>query len=88
MINPALNIAWSIAEVEASAAGFDAILPAHFWIGCCKGCDLDLARFLAGAAPEIKGQERHIADAFGAVNHVLASAHAKPSALRRALRVR
>ncbi|MEX1118931.1 MAG: hypothetical protein WEB60_09070 [Terrimicrobiaceae bacterium] len=31
MINPALNIARSIAEVEAAAAGFDAILPGHFY---------------------------------------------------------
>jgi hypothetical protein len=44
MTNASLSIAWSIAEIEASAAGFDAILPNHFWIGCCKGCDLDYAR--------------------------------------------
>jgi hypothetical protein len=46
MPNPSLNIAWSIAEIEASAAGFEAILQNHFWIGCCKGCDLDCAKFL------------------------------------------
>jgi len=37
MINVSLNIAWSIAEIEASAAGFDSILPNHFWMGCCNG---------------------------------------------------
>jgi hypothetical protein len=33
MNNPSLNIAWSIAEIEAAAAGFESILPNHFWIG-------------------------------------------------------
>lgn len=42
MLNVSLNIAWSIAEIETSAAGFQSILPNYFWIGCCKGCDLDL----------------------------------------------
>lgn len=46
MINASLNIAWSIAEIEASAAGFESILPNHFCFGCCKGCDLDYAKFL------------------------------------------
>jgi len=36
MINPSLNIAWSVAEIEASSAGFELILPNHFWIGCCR----------------------------------------------------
>jgi len=54
MINASLNIAWSIAEIEASAAGFSSIRPAHFWIGSCKECDLDLAKFLEGVrGPEL-----------------------------------
>ena len=32
-----LNIAWSIAEVEAAEAAFHLILPIHVWIGCCVG---------------------------------------------------
>jgi len=88
MINASLNIAWSIAEIEASAAGFQSILPNHFWIGCCKGCDLDLAKFLREAKPEIKEQERQIAEDFKVVRDALAEAKAKPSALRRALRAR
>jgi hypothetical protein len=33
MINLSLNIAWSLAEIGAAAAGFDTFLPSHFWIG-------------------------------------------------------
>jgi len=88
MINASLSIAWSIAEIEASAAGFQSILPNHFWIGCCKGCDLDLAKFLREAKPEIKEPEGQIAQDFKAVLQSLSAAKAKPSALRRALRAR
>lgn len=88
MITPSLNIAWSIAEIETSAAGFDAILPGHFWIGCCKGCDLDYAEFLKNAPPEVRGQESQIAQDFRAVRDALAAGNAKPSRLRRALRQR
>ena len=88
MINPSLNIAWSIAEIEASAAGFDAIHPNHFWIGCCKGCDLDFAKFLQNAKPEIQGMEAQIAQDFQVVRETLAAGNAKPVKLRRALRQR
>ncbi|MEI8122807.1 MAG: Clp protease N-terminal domain-containing protein, partial [bacterium] len=88
MINASLNIAWSIAEIEASAAGFDAILPDHFWIGCCKGCDLDYAKFLQDARTEIRNQQSQIAQDFQAVRDALAAAKAKPAKLRRALRQR
>jgi ATP-dependent Clp protease ATP-binding subunit ClpC len=87
MINASLNIAWSIAEIEASAAGFDAILPDHFWIGCCKGCDLQIAKFLQNAKPEIQNQETQIAQDFQAVREALNAGKAKPAKLRRALRV-
>jgi len=86
MINVSRNIAWSIAEIEASAAGFQSILPNYFWAGCCKGCDLDLAKFLREAKPEIKELEGQIAQDFKVIRDALAEA--KPSALRRALRVR
>jgi ATP-dependent Clp protease ATP-binding subunit ClpC len=88
VINGSLNIAWSIAEIEASAAGFDAILPEHFWIGCCKGCDLDYAKFLQDARTEIRNQQSQIAQDFQAVRDALAAAKAKPAKLRRALRQR
>jgi hypothetical protein len=86
MINASLNIAWSIAEIEASAAGFEAILPNHFWIGCCKGCDLNYAKFLQNANPEIRGMETQIARDFQAVRDALAAGNAKPAELRRAMR--
>ena len=86
MTNPSLNIAWSIAEIEASAAGFDAILPHHFWIGCCKGCDLDCAKFLQNANPEVQNQKAQIAQDFQAVRDALADGKLKPTTLRRALR--
>ena len=54
MNNPSLNIAWSIAEIEASAAGFESILTNHFWIGCCKCCDVDYVKFLQNAPAEIR----------------------------------
>jgi ATP-dependent Clp protease ATP-binding subunit ClpC len=88
MINASLTIAWSIAEIEAAAAGFDAILPNHFWIGCCKGCDLDLAKFLREAKPEIKQQESQIAQDFKVVRSALEWAKVTPSAFRRDLRAR
>jgi len=85
MTNPSLHIAWSIAEIEASAAGFQAILPSHFWIGC-KGCDLDFAKFLQNSPPEIRKQETQIARDFQAVRDALTAGKAKPAKLRRALR--
>ena len=88
MINASLNIAWSIAEVEAAAAGFPAILPNHFWIGCCKGCDLDYAKFLHNAKPEMQKQQSQIAKDFLNVRNALAAGKATPSKLRRALRQR
>jgi len=88
MTNPSLNIAWSIAEIEASAAGFQAILPNHFWIGCCKGCDLDITKFLNNAKPEIRGMETQIAQDFQTVRDALAAGKSKPTKLRRALRGR
>ena len=88
MVGASVNIAWSIAEIEASAAGFDAILPANFWSGCCKGCDLDSAKFLENAMPEIRNQQSQIAQDFQAVRDALAAAKAKPAKLRRALRQR
>jgi hypothetical protein len=86
MINAALNIAWSISEFDASTAGFAAILPTHFWIGCCKGCDLDFTKFLQNAPPEVRGMEADIARDFQVIREVLSSAKLKPSALRRGLR--
>ncbi len=86
MINPSLNIAWSLAELEASAAGFDVITPNHFWIGCCKGCDLNLEKFLREADPEIQRQGSEIRDDFQKIREVLASASIEPVALRRTLR--
>jgi len=86
VINAALNIAWSIAEIEASAAGVESIQPNHFWIGCCKCCDLEYAKFLQDAKPEIQNQESQIAQDFQAVLKALAAGNAKPSKLRRVLR--
>ena len=88
MTNPSVNISWSIAEVEAAATGFDAILPNHFWIGCCKGCDLDLAKFLENAMPETRNQETRIARDFKAVRDALNAGETKPVKVRRALRQR
>ena len=86
MINPAINIAWSVAEIEASASGYQSILPNHFWIGCCKGCDLNYTKFLQNAQPELRNQEVQIAQDFDAVREALAAGKIKPSAFRRALR--
>ena len=86
MINASISIAWSIAEVEASAAGFQSIQPNHFWIGCSKGCDLDYAKFLHNAQPEIRNQESQIAQDFQAVRDALTAGKVKPANLRRALR--
>lgn len=77
-------IAWSIAEIEA--AGFESILPNHFWIGCCKGCDLDYAKFLQNAPSEIRNQEARIDEDFNVVRNALAAGKTKPAILRRALR--
>ena len=77
MINASLNITWSIAEIEASAAGFQAIQPNHFWIGCCKCCDLDYAKFLENAKPEIQNQESQIAQDFQVVRDALTAGKAK-----------
>lgn len=87
MINASLNIAWSIAEIEASMAGFESILPAHFWIGCCKGCDLDYEKFLRKAKPEVQAMEGRIARDFQVFRDALAKTMIKPLALRRGLRV-
>ncbi len=86
MTNPSLIIAWSIAEIEASSAGFESILPNHFWIGCCKGCDLDLGKFLQSAPPEVQAMEPKVALDFKVVRDVLAFGKFKPTTLRRALR--
>jgi hypothetical protein len=67
----ALSIAWSLAELEAAEAGFLSILPDHFWIGCCKGCDLDLSKFLEGAKTEIRDQEEQITKEFKVVTDAL-----------------
>ena len=88
MTNASLNIAWSIAEIEASAAGFQPIQANHFWIGCCKCCDLDYAKFLKDAMPEIRNQEAQIAQDFQVVRDALLAGKTKPAKLRRALRQR
>jgi hypothetical protein len=72
-----LNIAWSIAEIEAAAAGFDSILPTHFWIACCNGCNLDYAKFPQDATPEIWGMGAEIARDFQVVREVLTSANSE-----------
>ena len=88
MVGTSVNIAWSIAEIEASAAGFDAILPSHFWIGCCKGCDLDCAKFTENAMPEIRKYESQITQDFHTVRDALTAGKIKAAKLRRALRGR
>ncbi len=88
MTTPSLNIAWSLAEIEAAAAGFSSILPSHFWMGCCKGGDLDMAGFLGEANPEIRKQEPFVVRDFLAVREALAAGKADPTRLRRALRAR
>ncbi len=88
MITPSLAIAWSLAEIEAAAAGFPSILPSHFWMGCCKGCDLDIAGFLGEANPEIRKQGPFVIRDFLAVREALAAAKTNPTNLRRALRAR
>jgi len=82
----ALNLAWSLAEMEASEAGFSSITPNHFWIGCCKGCDLDLSKLLSDAKPEIKAQEEQIGQEFEMVTDALKSVDTTPLEMRRALR--
>ncbi len=79
MTNPSLHLAWSLAEIEAAAAGFSSILPCHFWMGCCKGCDLDMAEFLGDANPEIQKQESLIAEDFRAVREAMAAGMADPT---------
>lgn len=88
MISVSINIVWSIAEIEASSAGFDAILSNYFWISCCKCCDLDFQKFFRDAPPQIQNQEAQISQDFQTVREALASGNAKPSRLRRALRRR
>ncbi len=88
MNSTSLSISWSLAELEASEAGFSSILPNHFWIGCCKGCDLDLTKFLEGAKTEIRDQEGQIAKEFKIVTDALASLKLTPTSLRRSLRAR
>jgi ATP-dependent Clp protease ATP-binding subunit ClpC len=86
VIAPSIQIAWSIAEVEAAAAGFPAILPAHFWIACCKVCDLEMADFLAEAKEEIQQRSPEITADFEQVRLVLEAGKAGPTPLRRSLR--
>jgi ATP-dependent Clp protease ATP-binding subunit ClpC len=88
MLNSSLSIAWSIAEIEASTAGFESILPNHFWIGSFKCCDIDFAKFLLNAKLEIRDQEAQIALDFLAVRVALTDGNSKPAKLRRALRQR
>jgi hypothetical protein len=77
IIIASLSIAWSIAEIEAAATGFPAILPNHFWIGCCKGCDLDYAKLLHNAKPEMQKQQSQIAKDFLNVRDALAAERRK-----------
>lgn len=86
MINSSLNIAWSIAEIEAAAAGFRSILPSHFWMGCCKGCDLDLEEFFANAPSETRAQQSEVARDFEGVRNALSAGNVAPTPLRRILR--
>ncbi len=39
MISPSIDITWSLAEAEATHAGFFEIGLAHFWLGVCKAVD-------------------------------------------------
>ena len=81
-----LNLAWSLAEMEASEGGFSLIQPTHFWIGACKGCDLDLSKFLNDAKPELKAQEPQIRQEFKMIADALHSVDISPVEMRRGLR--
>ncbi len=86
MIATSLNIAWSLAEMEASKAGFSIIQPGHFWIGVCKGADLNWGDFLKDAKEDVRIQERQIREDFNSVDSILKNLGASPADLRRSLR--
>lgn len=88
MINASINIAWSLAEAEAAAGGHAEILPAHFWMGTCKGCDLDMDVFLRKAREDVIAAKGEITEDFREVADVLNGVGADPTKLRRLLRRR
>lgn len=83
----AASIAWSLAEIEAASAGFQEILPAHFWMGSCKGCELDLEKFLKKAGGNIRSERSSIQAEFDSVAAALSKAGLNSTVFRRALRV-
>jgi len=85
-MNISLNLAWSLAEVEASAGGNAEISPVHFWMGASKGCGLDLVVFLRGARKEILAGKDEIAADFQKVAGVFNRAGIDPTHFRRLLR--
>lgn len=58
-ISAGSTLIWFLADFEADAAHFKETTPWHFLIACFKACDLDIAKFLRSAPPEVqnKGEE-------------------------------
>jgi ATP-dependent Clp protease ATP-binding subunit ClpC len=86
MIPPSINIAWRVAELEASRAGFSEISAAHFWLGICKVVDLPVAELLKDCEAEMRAMEGQIADDYEELREAFIDIEVSATLFRRVLR--
>ena len=86
MIPPSINIAWRVAELEASRAGFSEISAAHFWLGICKVVDLPISELLQECDPEMRAMEGQIVDDFDELREAFVDLEVSATLFRRVLR--
>ncbi len=86
MIPPSIDICWRLAESEAALAGYQAIVPAHLWLGIAKAVDVDLTQLLAGAPLELRAMHGQIQSDLEYVKNGFIEGGVTPKLLRRTLR--
>jgi ATP-dependent Clp protease ATP-binding subunit ClpC len=86
MIPPSINIAWRVAELEASRAGFSVITSAHFWLGICKVVDLPISELLQECDAEMRAMEGQIEDDYDELREAFRDLEVSAKVFRRVLR--
>ena len=86
MTSPSIDITWSLAEAEASHAGFSEIGLAHFWVGVCKAVEVSVSELLKAANPELQAMEGQVEADFKEVREAFSAVGLSPKLLRRAIR--
>ena len=84
--SPCVVLVWSVAEVEAQAAGYEQIEPGHLMLSLCKVCELPLANMMDKAPAAAKDRVPEMQREIDSLRAALGSVGLDTTRFRRRLR--